>query len=114
VKLFLNFTFGLLFILVVIPWMSPLSLPIFSGLLGVAYIGVFEMGISFVIWMRALSLSHTTAQVSNLIYISPFLSLVFIHFFVGETIYLSTIIGLCIIIGGILLQHYIPPTPRKN
>ncbi|KAA0014799.1 permease [Thermoplasmatales archaeon ex4484_30] len=44
----------------------------------------------------------------------PFLSLLLIHFAVGEEILLSTIIGLILIVSGILLQlkiyypfHYI-------
>ncbi len=106
VKLFLNFSFGFIFILLVTPLLSSLPPPPLYGLVGIAYIGVFEMGISFVIWMKALSLSHTTAQVSNLIYISPFVSLVFIHFFVGEIIQASTVLGLCIIVLGILMQYY--------
>jgi len=106
VKLFLNFAFGFIVIVVVTSlFSSPLSPPLY-GIAGIVYIGLFEMGISFVIWMRALSLSHTTAQVSNLIYLSPFVSLVFIHFFVGETIQVSTIFGLSIIVLGIVLQHY--------
>ena len=106
VKLFLNFVFGFICIVVVtFLFSSPLSPPLY-GIAGIVYIGLFEMGISFVIWMKALSLSHTTAQVSNLIYLSPFVSLVFIHFFVGETIQVSTIFGLSIIVLGIVLQHY--------
>lgn len=106
VKLFLNFGFGFICILLVtFLFSSPLSPPLY-GLAGIVYIGLFEMGISFVIWMKALRLSYTTAQVSNLIYLSPFVSLVFIHFFVGETIQVSTICGLSIIVLGIVLQHY--------
>ena len=65
------------------------------------------MGITFVLWLKALKFSATTAKVSNLIYLSPFLSLVFIRFIVGETILLSTLTGLVFIVGGILLQQYI-------
>ena len=42
------------------------------------------MGVTFVLWMRALSLSRTTAQVSNLVYLAPFLSLVLINVIVGR------------------------------
>ena len=64
------------------------------GIGGSAYAGVFEMGLTFVLWMRALSLSRTTAQVSNLVYFSPFLSLILINVIVGETIRASSVIGL--------------------
>ena len=63
------------------------------------------MGITFVFWLSALKLSENTAKVGNLIFISPFLSLVFIHFLVGEDILASTFIGLALIISGILLQQ---------
>ena len=66
----------------------------------------FEMGLTFVFWLKALKLSRTTAQVSQLIYLTPFFSLLVIHFAVGESIYPSTLIGLVLIVIGILLQQY--------
>ena len=78
------------------------------GLLGASYVGLFEMGITFVLWLSALKLSETTAKVGNLIFLSPFLSLIFIHFFVGEDILASTFIGLILIVAGILIQQIKP------
>ncbi|MBD3641421.1 MAG: EamA/RhaT family transporter, partial [Marinobacter sp.] len=46
-----------------------------------------------------------TSKVSNLIFISPFLSLVFIYFILGEIILPSTYIGLVLIMGGLWLQQ---------
>ena len=63
------------------------------------------MGITFVLWLKALQLSKTTAQVSNLVYAAPFLSLFFIHFIVGEEIRLSTVVGLILIISGVVIQQ---------
>ena len=105
VKLFLNFFFGVFFIGVAISVFSKIKMPQLLGLLGATYVGIFEMGITFVLWLRALHFSRTTAQVSNLIYLSPFLSLVFIRLIVGEKIYLSTLVGLVLIIGGIFIQE---------
>jgi drug/metabolite transporter (DMT)-like permease len=45
--------------------------------------------------------------VSNLIYFSPFISLIIIHFAVGELILLSTVAGLALIVAGIILQQYL-------
>jgi len=53
--------------------------------------------------MNALKFSKNTAKVSNLIYFSPFVSLIIIHFMVGEMIHLSTIAGLVLIITGIMI-----------
>ncbi|EHR78811.1 permease [Thermococcus litoralis DSM 5473] len=40
---------------------------------------------------------------SNLAYLVPFLSLLFIHFLVGEEIAPTTIVGLILIVGGIII-----------
>lgn len=104
-KLFLNFSFGFVFILIAMLLSSRMRIPAMVGLLGATYVGLFEMGITFVLWLKALKLSRTTAQVSNLIYLSPFLSLVLIRFVVGEKILPSTIIGLIFIVAGIIIQQ---------
>jgi drug/metabolite transporter (DMT)-like permease len=75
-----------------------------AGLLGAAYIGVFEMGIAYVFWLKAMKLSTDTARIANLIFICPFLSLIFIHFLVGEQILPATFIGLLFIVAGLVLQ----------
>ncbi len=104
-KLFLNFVFALFFILLSLLFSRRLTLPSLPGILGATYVGLFEMGITFVLWLKALSLSKTTAKVSNLIYLSPFFSLIVIRFVVGEKILLPTVIGLFLIITGILTQR---------
>ena len=85
---------------------SKIIFPDFKGILSVIYIGLFEMGITFIIWLKALSLSKTTAKVSNLIFLAPFLSLFIISKIVKERILLSSIIGLFFIISGIVIQNY--------
>ncbi|WP_028574491.1 DMT family transporter [Desulfonatronovibrio hydrogenovorans] len=103
-KLFLNFCAGLVYISIFLPFVTTFSFGDIRGLYGAMYVGVFEMGITFVFWLMALRLSRTTAQVSNLIYLSPFLSLVFIYFLVGEQILSSTLIGLALIMSGLIIQ----------
>ncbi|MDP1622034.1 MAG: DMT family transporter [Bacteroidales bacterium] len=106
-KLFLNFCFGFLYTVILSGLTGNLTLPVWQGLAGGIYIGLFEMGITFVLWLNALKYSSTTAKVSNLIYLSPFISLIIIYFAVGETILPSTVTGLALIIGGIGLQQYL-------
>jgi drug/metabolite transporter (DMT)-like permease len=84
--------------------MEKVALPSWPALAGAAYVGCFEMGITFVCWISALRYARNTAQVSSLIFLSPFLSLVVIHFLVGEPIYPSTVVGLILIVAGIILQ----------
>jgi len=103
-RLFVNFAFGTIFIFLTILFFSKPKIPNFKGLLGVVYIGLFEMGITFLLWLKALKLSKTTVSVANLIYLAPFLSLVVIYFAVGERILLSTVIGLIFIVSGIILE----------
>ncbi len=74
------------------------------GVIGSVYIGLFEMGITFVIWQKALELSETTSEVGNLIYLTPFIALIFIGSIVGEKIGLWTVAGLLLVISGNVLQ----------
>ncbi|HRV42022.1 MAG TPA: DMT family transporter [Syntrophales bacterium] len=103
-KLFVNFCFGTVFVgLFALVGGAEITLDA-MGLLGALYIGAFEMGITYVFWLKALSLSRSTAQVSNLVFLSPFLSLFFISRIVGEVIRPSTLLGLALIVAGILIQ----------
>jgi drug/metabolite transporter (DMT)-like permease len=81
-----------------------LEAPSLKGALGVTYVGLFEMGITFLIWLKALKLSENTASVTSLIYLVPFLAFIVIYFVLGENILPSTIVGAVFIVGGIVLQ----------
>jgi drug/metabolite transporter (DMT)-like permease len=61
-----------------------------KGFLSAIYIGLFEMGITFYFWLRALKMAETTDKISNLVYLAPFLSLVFVHFILREPVYYTT------------------------
>jgi drug/metabolite transporter (DMT)-like permease len=75
-----------------------------EGFLGASYIGFFEMGVAFVLWLKAMKLTDNTAKIANLIFIAPFASLVFIHFLVGEEILRSTLAGLLLVMSGLIIQ----------
>lgn len=110
VKLCLSFFFGLIFISIFIYIENvPILNVDLSGLSAAVYVGIFEMGITFILWLKALKLSEDTAKVSSLIYLSPFISLNFINIILGEKILLSTIIGISMIIAGILIPKIISP-----
>lgn len=76
-----------------------------QGLAGAAYVGIFEMGLAFVTWLTALKCAENAARVANLIFLSPFCSLLLIHFFVGEAILPSTLVGLGLILAGLGVQR---------
>jgi len=105
VGLFCNFIFGFGFVLVAYLMIGePRSVPI-KGLLGAVYVGFFEMGICFILWLMAMKLTDNSSRIANLIFLSPFLSLIFIHYLVGERIVPATYFGLLLIISGLIIQQ---------
>ncbi|MFT4635287.1 MAG: drug/metabolite transporter (DMT)-like permease [Arenicella sp.] len=108
VGLCLNFSFALPIIIIVAYVTGDLAALFNSpwqALAGGFYVGIFEMGLAFILWLNAMKLAENTAKVANLIFISPFVSLVFISILLDEAILASTLVGLCLIIAGLLLQQ---------
>ncbi|MFT4908179.1 MAG: drug/metabolite transporter (DMT)-like permease [Oleispira sp.] len=103
--LFLNFLCGLPVIVVICAFTDGFDFSLGTSLAAAIYVGIFEMGIAFVLWSYAMKKAENTSKVSNLIFISPFLSLVFIYFILGEVILSSTYIGLLLIVAGLLIQQ---------
>ncbi|MEP0201214.1 MAG: DMT family transporter [Halioglobus sp.] len=93
---------------------SDLSVANWRGLLPAVYVGLFEMGITFVLWSLALRYASGVSRVGNLIFLSPLLSLVFIATILGESIHPATLIGLALIIPGVLLQQQQRPVERVS
>jgi len=110
--LLLNFSFGLLFIALYYYLTQPLVPLDNNGVFGAIYVGIFEMSLTFYLWLKALQLTDRTANISTLIFLSPFLSLVFIHYLLGEEIKITTFLGLVVIIGGVFIQRY--PSRRRK
>ena len=105
VSLLLGFLLSLPFTFVATALLADFNFDSVEGILGAIYIGLFEMGISFILWLMAIKLATNTAQVSNLIFISPFISLFLLSRIVGEEIHPSTFIGLVTIIVGLVIQQ---------
>lgn len=68
-----------------------------------AWVGVVEMGVTFLLWQRALKLTAHAARIGQLIFLSPFLSLVLIGEVLGETVHLTSWLGLGIIVLGLAI-----------
>ncbi|ROL57047.1 DMT family transporter [Bacteroidetes/Chlorobi group bacterium Naka2016] len=113
-RMFLNFLFGSVFGLFFLLYSESFSFPNYQSFLPILYIGAFEMGLTFLIWNKALKLSSNPARINNLIYLSPVLSFVFISLILKETIYITSIVGLFLIISGILLKNITLLRNRKN
>lgn len=70
---------------------------------GFAWNGMFTMAIACTSWVIALE-SGKTAKISNLAYITPFMSLIWTALVLKEALTLNSVIGLVVIVCGILVQ----------
>jgi len=105
-KLFTGFCFGLLFTTLYGLIIGGIEFPPARALLPLIYVSLFEMSITFTLWLTALQLSSSAARIGNLIYITPFFSLFILSMVIGETIHPATFIGLLLIVGSILFQAH--------
>ncbi|WP_341501145.1 DMT family transporter [Gallaecimonas sp. GXIMD4217] len=107
ISLLLGFLLGLPAIIAVLWYQGQWQFP-WQGVLGAVYIGAFEMGFAFLLWLMAMRLTSNTARISNLIFISPLLSLALLATLVGEAILPSTLVGLCFILASLGVQQLGP------
>lgn len=114
VSLLLSFLIGLPFIAVTLVLTD--TLPSFSlkAIFAGMYVGLFEMGITFVLWLMALKTATRTANISTMVFLSPVMSIGFIAWILQETIAMATYLGLAFILSGMMLQQLWPRfTERK-
>ena len=105
VQLFLNFT-GALPLLFALVWYQGAAAPVsWQGWAGGLYVGLFEMGLAFVLWMGAMQATRSTIRISSLIFLSPPVSLLFIWLIAGEALRPYTFVGLLLILLGLWLQR---------
>ncbi len=105
IKLFLNFLSGAILSGVLMLLFADFNTLKIEALPAIIYVGILEMSVTFVFWLLALKYTASTDKVSQLIFLSPFLSLIFIHLIVKESIAIYTLAGLFFIIGGIVIQQ---------
>lgn len=74
-------------------------------LYGIAYVGLFEMGLAFICWQMALHFTTRVSKISTLIFLSPFVSLFIINRVLGEPLSVTTFIGFAMIVVGIVIQQ---------
>ncbi|MBO2678314.1 DMT family transporter [Shewanella algae] len=79
------------------------------------YVGLFEMGVTFVLWLMALRTTERAASITNLVFLTPLLSMVFIALILKETITLATLVGMGLILSALLIQKVLKPkAPKVN
>lgn len=115
VSLLLSFLIGLPFIAITLVLTD--ALPSFSlkAIFAGMYVGLFEMGITFVLWLMALKTATRTVNISTMVFLSPVMSIGFIAWILQETIAMTTYLGLAFILSGMMLQQLLPRyTERKR
>lgn len=113
INLFMSFFFGLVYLLIGTLFVD-VNLKLGNGMLVSIYSGLFEMAIPFIFFGLALRKTNNSVLINQLCYLSPFLSLFFIHFILKEKIFLTTILGLVFIIVGVLFNEYFIKTKNKS
>lgn len=113
VKLFVSFGFATVFCLVPMFLFDGFTQISLNGIFSSVYIGAFEMGITFVLWLKAMKYATNTAKLGNFAYLVPFVALMFVSLILHEKVIWTTIVGLLIIICAILLQQYLAAKNNK-
>jgi len=100
------FYFGFSFIYSLIATIAFSAIPTITSyeMVGLIWMGVFATGLSFCFWFLALK-HGDLIEMSSIVFITPFISLIYIYFLLGEEILLFSVIGLIIIVLGIFLNN---------
>ncbi|WP_076542817.1 DMT family transporter [Shewanella sp. UCD-KL21] len=114
VSLLLSFLIGLPLVTIAMLIHQPISDFSWQALTAGVYVGLFEMGITFVLWLMALKTTEKTSNITTLVFLTPVLSVGFIALILKEQIASSTYIGLCFILTGLILQKLIPQLLSKS
>ncbi len=98
-----NYTLTFILTTIINGVMGNLFVPTPIQALGMAWNGMFTMAVPSVLWILALQLGKTE-KISNLAYITPFLSTIWVVLFLHDKLSPYYIIGFIVIICGILIQ----------
>ena len=101
--LLLSYSVTFIFTTIINGVKGDLFVPNLLQLTGFCWNGMFTVAVGSTCWVMALA-SGKTAKISNLAYITPFLSIIWTAIFLKEPITLSAIAGLSVIVGGIFIQ----------
>ena len=102
---FVYFCAALLCSAAAVAFTGSLPLPSLSIWGWILYNGLLVNGVSYLFWFKALQHGETPI-VSNLLYLTPVLSLSLVSVFLTEPVHTSAVSGLTLILAGILLQSW--------
>ena len=108
VSLLLSFTLGLPFIVITLLLTDKLPALTAEALFAGMYVGLFEMGVTFVLWLIALKKTDKAANMSTMVFLTPVLSVGFITWILKENIAAATYLGLGFILSALALQKLLP------
>lgn len=74
-----------------------------NTILALVFLGGFANSLGFVFWFKALEQGETH-KIANIIYLNPFISLIFVYLINSESIPLISLLGLVLIVAGIFVQ----------
>jgi len=111
ISVFVYFLSALFFITVTVLTFSSIPWPSASIWPWLLYNGILVNGVTYIFWFNALEHGDTHI-ISNALYLTPFLSLVYIWMFLDEKILPSSIIGLLIVVAGIVVSY--GKNPKKS
>ena len=77
-----------------------------GALLCMLLLGIFTSGLAYVAWAKAFAKAETAAQVSNYMFVTPFLTSLLGAAVLGEVPGPSTLVGGGIILAGVLLFNF--------
>jgi len=87
-----------------------------QGLLYAAWTGLAEMGLAFLCWQLALRKTQRAALLGQLIFLAPFVSLLLIHYVLGEAVQITSVLGLAVIVTGLVwsARSALPVKPKPS
>lgn len=112
VSLLLSFIISLPFITITLLATDTLPTLKWQALAAGIYVGLFEMGITFVLWLMALKSATRTANISTLAFLTPLLSMCFIAVILKEAITAATLIGMALILTALVIQKLFKPRSK--
>ncbi len=105
ISVFIYFLSALIFTTITVFIFSPPKIPSPDVWFWLLYNGILVNGVTYIWWFKALE-KVDTHIISTALYLTPFISLIYIWLFLDEKILFSSVIGLVVIVIGILLQSY--------
>lgn len=94
---------GTVIAFVVIILQGKMAVPTGTQTVGMLWNGIICNALPYLTWALALDIGNT-AVIANLAYLTPFVSLLFTHFVLGEKITVFSVLGLLLIVFGIVIQ----------